>query len=69
MQVTYLLLFHSNPYGRPGRRGDGRFDRDRKGSGGPGHRGGGASGGGGERGGGGGAAAGGKKGWFKIIVS
>ncbi|XP_012679838.2 nuclear RNA export factor 1-like isoform X2 [Clupea harengus] len=55
-----------NPYGRPGRRGDGRFDRDRKGSGGPGHRGGGASGGGGERG--GGAAAGGKKGWFKIII-
>ncbi|KAG5270506.1 hypothetical protein AALO_G00193410 [Alosa alosa] len=54
-----------NPYGRPGRRGDGRLDRDRKGGGGSGHRGGGPSGVGG---GGGGGGAGGKKGWFKIII-
>lgn len=51
----------SNPYGRPNRRGDDRFDRGRRGGGG-GHR-----GRGNNKGGDGGG--GGRKNWFKMSVS
>ncbi|KAM4621739.1 nuclear RNA export factor 1 [Polymixia lowei] len=66
-----------NPYGRPYRRGDGRFDRDRRGGrGGGGGGGGGGRGGGGYKGdrgggsGGGGGGGGGKNrsGWYKITI-
>ncbi|KAM6953661.1 nuclear RNA export factor 1 isoform 2-T2 [Aplochiton taeniatus] len=66
-----------NPYGRPNRRGDGRFDRDRRGDRGGldrGRGGGGGGGGGGgyrggERRGGRGDGGGGRnKGWFKMTV-
>ncbi|XP_046903059.1 nuclear RNA export factor 1 isoform X2 [Hypomesus transpacificus] len=55
-----------NPYGRPYRRGDGRFDRDRGGRG----RGGGGEGyrGFGRGGGGGGGGSGRNRSWFKITV-
>uniref|UniRef100_A0A672FSU2 Nuclear RNA export factor 1 n=1 Tax=Salarias fasciatus TaxID=181472 RepID=A0A672FSU2_SALFA len=52
-----------NPYGRPPRKGDGRFDRDRRGKGGGGGRGGGGSYRGGGAFGGGGKN---RSGWFKI---
>ncbi|XP_063044934.1 nuclear RNA export factor 1-like isoform X2 [Engraulis encrasicolus] len=57
-----------NPYGRPGRHGDGHFDRDRRGGGGPAYRGGGPAGPGG--GPGAGDRAGNNKmgGWFKIVI-
>ncbi|CAB1337517.1 unnamed protein product [Coregonus sp. 'balchen'] len=48
-----------NPYRWPNRRGDGQFDRDRRGAG--GHR------GGGERGGGGGGGRD-KSSWYKMII-
>uniref|UniRef100_A0A8C7N0N0 Nuclear RNA export factor 1 n=1 Tax=Oncorhynchus kisutch TaxID=8019 RepID=A0A8C7N0N0_ONCKI len=51
----------SNPYGRPNRRGDDRFDRGRRGGGGGGHR-----GRGNNKGGDGGG--GGRKNWFKMSV-
>uniref|UniRef100_A0A8C7JTS5 Nuclear RNA export factor 1b n=1 Tax=Oncorhynchus kisutch TaxID=8019 RepID=A0A8C7JTS5_ONCKI len=50
-----------NPYGRPNRRGDDRFDRGRRGGGGGGHR-----GRGNNKGGDGGG--GGRKNWFKMSV-
>ncbi|KAG9346482.1 hypothetical protein JZ751_006793 [Albula glossodonta] len=50
-----------NPYGRQNRRGDGRFDRERKGGGGGGYR-------MGVGGGGGGGAGGGRKSWFKMTI-
>lgn len=65
MEVILLTLswfyLASNPYGRPNRRGDDRFDRGRRGGGGGGHR-----GRGNNRGDGGGD---GRNTWFKIFVS
>uniref|UniRef100_A0A665XDZ7 Nuclear RNA export factor 1 n=1 Tax=Echeneis naucrates TaxID=173247 RepID=A0A665XDZ7_ECHNA len=53
--VCHCCIFFSNPYGRPFRKGDGRFDRDRRqGKGGSGGRGGGGFRGG-DRGGGNGS--------------
>uniref|UniRef100_A0A8C7SYM0 Nuclear RNA export factor 1b n=1 Tax=Oncorhynchus mykiss TaxID=8022 RepID=A0A8C7SYM0_ONCMY len=64
MEVILLTLswfyLASNPYGRPNRRGDDRFDRGRRGGGGGGHR-----GRGNNRGDGGGD---GRNTWFKIFV-
>uniref|UniRef100_A0A672FQ39 Nuclear RNA export factor 1 n=1 Tax=Salarias fasciatus TaxID=181472 RepID=A0A672FQ39_SALFA len=54
-----------NPYGRPPRKGDGRFDRDRRGKGGGGGRGGGGSYRGGGAFGGGGKN---RSGWFKVTI-
>ncbi|XP_047441150.1 nuclear RNA export factor 1 isoform X1 [Mugil cephalus] len=63
------------PYGRPFRKGEGRFDRDRRqGKGGGGGRGGGGGGGGGgfrggDRGGGGGIGGGkNRSGWYKVTI-
>uniref|UniRef100_A0A7N8YMZ1 Nuclear RNA export factor 1a n=1 Tax=Mastacembelus armatus TaxID=205130 RepID=A0A7N8YMZ1_9TELE len=68
------MLF-SNPYGRPFRKGDGRFDRDRRQvKGGGNNRGGGGGFRGGDRGGGsssgGGGGGGGKNrsGWYKVTI-
>lgn len=65
MEYLYpCLVFFSNPYVRPFRKGDGRFDRDRRqGKGGGGGRG----GGGGFRGGGGGGGKN-RSGWYKVTV-
>ncbi|XP_023263122.1 nuclear RNA export factor 1 isoform X1 [Seriola lalandi dorsalis] len=60
-----------NPYGRPFRKGDGRFDRDRRqGKGGGGGRGGGGGGfRGGDRGGGSGSGGGkNQSGWSKVTI-
>uniref|UniRef100_A0A673AV54 Nuclear RNA export factor 1 n=1 Tax=Sphaeramia orbicularis TaxID=375764 RepID=A0A673AV54_9TELE len=59
-----------NPYGRPFRKGDGRFDRDRRqGKGGGGGRGGGGGFRGGERGGGSGGGGGkNRSGWYKVTI-
>uniref|UniRef100_A0A665XDZ3 Zgc:153681 n=1 Tax=Echeneis naucrates TaxID=173247 RepID=A0A665XDZ3_ECHNA len=57
-----------NPYGRPFRKGDGRFDRDRRqGKGGSGGRGGGGFRGG-DRGGGNGSGGKNQSGWSKVTV-
>ncbi|XP_029021448.1 nuclear RNA export factor 1 isoform X1 [Betta splendens] len=60
------------PYGRPFRKGDGRFDRDRRQGKGGGGRGGGGGGGGfrADRLGGGGGGVGGKNrsGWYKVTI-
>ncbi|XP_059918226.1 nuclear RNA export factor 1 isoform X1 [Gadus macrocephalus] len=67
----------SKPYSRPYRRGDGRFDRDRRGGrGGGGYKGDGGGGGGGRGGGGGGNSSGGggggggknRTGWYKMTI-
>lgn len=66
------LLCFSNPYVRPPRKGEGRFERDRRqGKGGRGGRGAGGRGGGGfrERGGAGGSGGGkNQSGWSKVTV-
>lgn len=54
------------PYGRPNRKGDGRFDRDRRP--GKGGRGGGGGGFRGDRGGGSGLGARSHTGWFKVTI-
>ncbi|KAK2904258.1 hypothetical protein Q8A73_010915 [Channa argus] len=59
-----------NPYGKPFRKGDGRFDRDRRQGKGGGGRGGGGGFRGGDRGGGGSSGVGGKNrtGWYKVTI-
>lgn len=64
----YILpccVLPSNPYGRPFRKLDGRFDRDRRQGKGGGRGGGGGPFRGGERGGGGGKN---QSGWYKVTV-
>uniref|UniRef100_A0A665XE68 Zgc:153681 n=1 Tax=Echeneis naucrates TaxID=173247 RepID=A0A665XE68_ECHNA len=66
--VCHCCIFFSNPYGRPFRKGDGRFDRDRRqGKGGSGGRGGGGFRGG-DRGGGNGSGGKNQSGWSKVTI-
>uniref|UniRef100_A0A4W6EWE6 Nuclear RNA export factor 1 n=1 Tax=Lates calcarifer TaxID=8187 RepID=A0A4W6EWE6_LATCA len=69
--IGLCFVFFSNPYGRPFRKGDGRFDRDRRqGKVGGGRGGGGGGGFRGDRGGGSSSGGGGRNqsGWSKVTI-